>query len=1066
YARAANSVVAEAVARVIESIPEGAPARILEVGGGTAATTESVIARLPRGRFEYLFTDLSPQLVARARQKFTGRPELRYRVLDAERSPRVERLAPRQFDVVLAANVVHATRDLAATVANLDALLAPGGMLVLLEAVRASTWADLIFGLLEEWWRFTDTELRGSHPLLPAQSWRDLLERCGLDPVALLPRPETGEDLLHGQAVLVGRSRGRSAAQRPLPAGRWLVVGEGAPEAPALESLLGARGVSVQGVASEPADNVLFLASPLQDVEAPVAAARHCKSALDVVQRMIGAALPSPPRLWVVTSGAQPVTPADPPVDPAQAALWGLGRVIGLEHPELWGGLVDLDPTGAPEENARALAGHILEADRESQAAIRAGARWVARLARAGEEPGARLQFRADATYLVTGGLGGLGIEVARWLARGGAGHIVLAGRRAPEGRSADAVRDLKRAGADVVIRRLDVSQAEEVEAVLSEIRASLPPLCGVLHCPGVLDDGVLASADWSRFARVFAPKVDGSWNLHRATRSDPLDFFVLFSSIAGLMGSPGQGNHAAANAFLDALADARRSRGLPGLSVGWGGWGETGAAVKVGTDVARRLESRGFRLMSPRGALAALDHALARGRRYLAVVSLDWETIARAGAGAAPPAFLGEVLENTRCAREDGPEAAGTGPVETFLAAPASERTGVLERYLARLLRRVTGTEVAPAADFVATGFDSLMVIEVVQALKRDLALVIYPREIYEHPTVAALAAHLAAELLRLGGQAPERAVETEAALPAAPAAARRSRSRPTGPRVPGPVFVLSSPRSGSTLLRVMLAGHPDLFSPPELHLLSYDDLRAWHEGLDGSFLEEGLQRALMELENLDAAASRARLDGLIEANPTTAEVYELLRELARPRRLVDKSPTYALAAETLRRSEELFEGARYVHLVRHPYAVLESFVRMRMDQVVGAGGGDRYELAEQTWAASNRNMLEFRRSGDPARHHLVRYEELVTMPDRVMGGVCDFLGVPFSEELLRPYDPGRMTDGVHPWSMPIDDPNFRSRNRIEPALAEAWRSVELPAPLRASTADVALELGYALPR
>src|SRR5205823_4379308 len=165
-----------------------------------------------------------------------------------------------------------------------------------------------------------------------------------------------------------------------------------------------------------------------------------------------------------------------------------------------------------------------------------------------------------------------------------------------------------------------------------------------------------------------------------------------------------------------------------------------------------------------------ALDHALARGRRYLAVASLDWETIARAGAGAAPPAFLGEVLENTRCAREDGPEAAGTGPVETFLAAPASERTGVLERYLAR------------------------------------------------------------------GGRAPERAVETEAALPAAPAAARQSRSRPTGPRVPGPVFVLSSPRSGSTLLRVMLAGHRDLFSPPELHLLPYDDLRAWHEGLAGS--------------------------------------------------------------------------------------------------------------------------------------------------------------------------------------------------------------------------------------
>src|SRR5581483_446136 len=170
---------------------------------------------------------------------------------------------------------------------------------------------------------------------------------------------------------------------------------------------------------------------------------------------------------------------------------------------------------------------------------------------------------RADATYLITGGLGALGQVVAEWLVEQGARSLVLVGRGAPSARAAATVERLRAAGARVTIAQADVSRAEAGEALLREIGRTLPPLRGIVHAAGVLDDGVLLRQDWDRFQKVLAPKVDGAWNLHAATAEQDLDFFVLFSSIASLFGSAGQGNYVAANAFLDALAHARRARGL-----------------------------------------------------------------------------------------------------------------------------------------------------------------------------------------------------------------------------------------------------------------------------------------------------------------------------------------------------------------------------------------------------------------------------------------------------------------------------------------------------------------------
>ncbi|HEY9878165.1 MAG TPA: alpha/beta fold hydrolase, partial [Leptolyngbyaceae cyanobacterium] len=278
--------------------------------------------------------------------------------------------------------------------------------------------------------------------------------------------------------------------------------------------------------------------------------------------------------------------------------------------------------------------------------------------------------------------------------------------------------------------------------------------------------------------------------------------------------------------------------------------------------------------------------------------------------------------------------------------------------------------------------------------------------------------------------------------------------------------VFLLSSPRSGSTLLRVMLAGHPGLFCPPELHLLPFDTLVERHAALGGSYLEEGLQRALMELMQLDADAVQTLVTDWMEQNASVQTVYDKLQQLAQNRLLVDKSPTYSLSLTALQRAELLFENAKFIHLVRHPYAVIDSFVKNRMHKIFNLEPENPYQLAEQVWDVSNRNIQTFLQQVDPQRQHVLRYEDLVTDPESAMRHLCSFLELPFDPAVLTPYEGKRMTDGVRANSMAVDDPNFRQRRRIESNLAEAWREVDLPLALTQPTQNLAANFEYELPK
>src|SRR5207253_3246325 len=189
--------------------------------------------------------------------------------------------------------------------------------------------------------------------------------------------------------------------------------------------------------------------------------------------------------------------------------------------------------------------------------------------------------FGAHGSYLITGGLGGLGLSLAGWMVENGARHLALVGRHAATAAEENALMVLREAGANVVVINLDVAQPDQVGQALAEIDQSMPPLRGVVHAAGVLDDGILMHLDRERFESVMSPKLAGAWNLHRLTLDKALDFFILFSSSAALLGAPGQGSYAAANAFLDALAHYRRRLGLKALSINWGNWLEVGLAAK-----------------------------------------------------------------------------------------------------------------------------------------------------------------------------------------------------------------------------------------------------------------------------------------------------------------------------------------------------------------------------------------------------------------------------------------------------------------------------------------------------
>jgi acyl transferase domain-containing protein len=468
--------------------------------------------------------------------------------------------------------------------------------------------------------------------------------------------------------------------------------------------------------------------------------ARLCGGALGLV-RALAAVDPSPaPRVWWATRHAEAAAGGDA-VDPAQAPVAALARAAAAEHPESAGGCVDLDDAPAPEAARRILA-EVLGGGGEPRVAWRGGVRLAARLRAAPPPAPARpTSLRGDAAYLVAGGTGALGRAVSRRLVSLGARHLVLVSRRGDE--DGEARRELEALGARVEVVRADLGDAEECARLFAGL-AGGPPLAGVVHAAGAAGDGVLARMDAPRLLASVGARVRGAWSLHLHTRALPLDFFVLFSSAAAVLGAAGQGAYAAGHAFADALAHHRRAAGLPALSVGWGPWAGAGMAGAAAEQGRGRWAARGITAMEPERALAVLGALLGATPvpAHRVVLAVRWAEYA---AGARIP-LLAE--STSPASAKPAPQ-----PLDARLRrlVPAARRpalAGWVRAEVARVLEHADADALDPACPLGELGMDSLLAVELRAALSALAGRPLSSTLAYDHPSVDALADALAAGL------------------------------------------------------------------------------------------------------------------------------------------------------------------------------------------------------------------------------------------------------------------------------------------------------------------------------
>jgi NAD(P)-dependent dehydrogenase (short-subunit alcohol dehydrogenase family)/acyl carrier protein len=591
--------------------------------------------------------------------------------------------------------------------------------------------------------------------LISRDAWLDLLAGLGFDCAVAIPS--------EGPLSRGARQQALVMARVPLRRREWVLVGDEGGLGAALAGRLRARGDAVVQLAADanverlPPDSELVYLGALALVGSneSASAVQKCEALACVVPLRwlsVAARESAATRLWLVTRGAQ----SNATGARWQAPLWGLGRVFALEQPSKWGGLIDLPTDGDTEAMSRMVVEAVESDDLEDQVAWRGGKRHVARLLPATAPPDAVLQLHADATYLVTGGFGGLGLLVAKWMAQRGARHIALVGRNPDI--SAPGVRELESLGARVIPLAADVADEEAMRAHLAKLVATAPPLRGIVHAAAALSTAQIGELTSDAVQSMLRPKIAGTVVLERLTRDLELDFVVLFSSTTALLGVSGMAHYAAANAFLDATAIERNADGRRTLSVNWGTW----EAMRLASaQTQRSYRAAGLEPMPAVDALAALERLLAGSEANVAVAHIDWSVLKSLHESRRVRpllSYLGNEVEATEPANVAGaPAAAAASGAPTLLdrlgQVAASDREELLIEFVRAEVAAVLGVEstgaVAPNVGLFEMGMDSLMSVELRRRLERGAGRKLPSTLTFNYPNVAALAGYLDRELV-----------------------------------------------------------------------------------------------------------------------------------------------------------------------------------------------------------------------------------------------------------------------------------------------------------------------------
>ncbi len=892
-------------------------------------------------------------------------------------------------------------------------------------------------------------------------------------------------------------------------------------------------------------------------------------------------------RIDVVTSGLHDATGSDT-LRPEKVPLLGLCRVIPQEYANIVCRNIDIVlPTAGSWQEQRLLdllAAELSETPRDVVVAYRGNRRLVQVYEPIQVPSSAEPPLRPNGVYLITGGLGEIGLFIAAELAATLQAKLVLTGRSAfPERASWDewlAMHDEQDAtsvkirklqaceaqGAELLLLRADSADLPQMQAAIAAIEARFGALHGVFHAAGLVGEQSFTAIQETgprECEQHFQPKVYGLLVLEQVLRGKPLDFCLLFSSLSTILGGFWSAAYAGANLFMDAFARQHNQHDpVPWISVNWDAWqlapargqniitGATLADLVILPDEGRTALRHALRLLpldqvvvstgdlqaridqwvrlearqeqrntaadpSSRHARPnlATDYVAPRNEIEQQVAEIWQQVLGIEPIGVNDDFFElgGHSLLITQVLNKlhkiypveiamrslfEKPSVAGLAglvaeryqnqagaPVQAIAdqvrAAEPAQRLELLEGYLRRKVAEalaLTPDQIPPDGDLSAFNLAAISG-DVQWFCQQDFRLQIYPHEVPRLQSLGAMARFLNAELERLAQL--QQITRTEAVTLydqyEQRVVRRLETSRATfqlARKNPPMFFVLASPRSGSTLFRVMLAGHPALFAPPELGILWYDTMRDWHRSLTDPdyghgfyWAAQGLQWTFTQLMERDGEATKAYMDTLIAAETPIHAVYARLQQLASPRILVDKSPSYGMSLATLERAEEIFAGAKYVHLVRHPYAMIESFVRIRLDKlfgtvIYGSESADPHVVAEKVWVTCNSNVRAFLQQVDPQRHYLLRYEDLVGDSERAMRDLCAFLELPFDPAVLQPYDDRRerMITG-------IGDPNILQHDKVDARLGEVWKRIRLPRRLAQPAQRLAAEFGYALP-
>ncbi|MDC0708174.1 type I polyketide synthase [Stigmatella sp. ncwal1] len=481
------------------------------------------------------------------------------------------------------------------------------------------------------------------------------------------------------------------------------------------------------------------------------AQATGCVGALHLTQALARASWATMPRLILVTRGTQRLSSDDQGPRIAQAPLWGFGQAVATELPETRCLRVDL--AGEPRLGDLGTFIRALSLpESEAQLAVRGGALYAARIERARLRTGSvkKGEISADASYLIAGGLGGLGLRLAKGLADRGARYLVLLGRSGPSAEAQRQIEALEAKGVRVQVARADLASHEEVAAVLAGLRGA-PPLRGIFHAAGVIRDGTIGNQTAGHFHDVMAPKVQGAWNLHLLSSGMELDFFVCFSSVASLIGTPGQSNYVAANAFLDALAHLRRAQGKPALTINWGSWAEAGMAARLERGDAGHQGPLGFGAIPVEQGLSVLEQLLAGTHAQLGVFPVDWTRLTEQLPGLASQAFVRSFARGVPL--QNQPSAF----LQQWELAPPNRRMEVLRQHVMKQVSATLGMaesdKIAGGERLFELGVDSLLAVEIKNRLASSLGKSLRSTLVFDFPTVNGLVAHLAGEL-GLGGE------------------------------------------------------------------------------------------------------------------------------------------------------------------------------------------------------------------------------------------------------------------------------------------------------------------------